>query len=126
MTCRGKIIFGGASDGMICNPRLLFQHNDACREAMNRIGTRGFVVQEKYDKHVKEVFADVKGSLQTGAHMWQELCDLARNLTRRHICNVYPPHRKQFIRCVREVRKQAASHRNKPISEIKHTIVFKN
>ena len=63
MTCRGKIIFAGSSDGMICNPRLLFQHVDACREVLNKIGTRGFAVQEKYDMHVKEVFNDVKGSL---------------------------------------------------------------
>jgi hypothetical protein len=44
MTCRGKIIFAGSSDGMICNPRLLFQHLDACREVLNKIGTRGFAV----------------------------------------------------------------------------------
>ena len=82
--------------------------------------------QEQFDQIVKEKFSSVPGSLQAGGKIWLDLLEEARGLARLNICNVYAPNRKQFIRCVREVRKQAASHRNEPISEVKYELIFKN
>ena len=58
--------------------------------------------------------------------MWHEITKCARELAVKNLCHVYPPHRKQFIRAIREVRKQAADFKNIPDCELKMTQVFRN
>ena len=90
-----------------------------CREINQRTKDRASFHQEAFDRKVKQVFNDCCADTRSGAQIWQDLLTEARDLSQKGLCNVYSPNRKQLIRCVREIRKQAADHRNIRFGEVK-------
>lgn len=126
-SCRAKIIFK-VQDDQLCDARTLTLHRNECREIKGTYGERSNQkrIQNKFNNKVREIFQSCKGTTNTGSQMWQEITKSARELAVKNLCHIYPPHRKQFIRAIREVRKQAADFKNVPNSELKSTKVFRN
>ena len=92
-------------------PKILKSHTDGCRE----IGTektpfRSLDQQLRYNKVVAEEFTRAKGTYETGLSIYMRMLTLSRDYAKTELCHIYPPHKKQFVRGVREVRRAARGH----------------
>lgn len=64
----------------------------------------------RYNKLVAEEFTRSKGTFESGLSVYMRMLALSRDYAKIELCHIYPPHKKQFVRGVREVRRAARGH----------------
>jgi len=108
-------------------PKILKGHKPFCRELTQEgPGIASLRAQAKYNQVVAQEFARVKGTYESGLSIYQRMLALARDFAKAELAHIYPPHKKQFIRGIREVRRAARGYANKKSFDLNWEITFAN